>query len=117
MCERLEAMLSIMSPAASSSFERARIRGKKVIPHGARHTFATWLLNAGISEHALMALGNWKTLSMMRHYARFKGDHLAKAVALLPTLELEGKRALKLVKVGKQGGKAASAGTKTPAEG
>lgn len=30
--------------------------------------------------------------------------------------QLEGKGALKLVKVGQQGGKAASAGTKTPAE-
>jgi integrase len=93
--------------------ERAKIRGKRVIPHGARHTFATWLLNAGIAPLALMELGNWKTLSMMRHYARFKGDHLAEAVALLPTLELAGKRALK----GLQGGKAASAGTKIPAEG
>ena len=109
-------LTTLNGPAWRKAVERAKIRGKKVIPHGARHTFATWLLNAGISEHALMALGNWKTLSMMRHYARFKGDHLAKAVALLPTLEPAGKGALKLVKPGSQGGKAASAGTKTPAE-
>jgi integrase len=102
--------------AWKKAVERARIPGKKVIPHGARHTFATWLLNAGISEHALMALGNWKTLSMMRHYAHLKSDHLADKVALLPTLALAGKGVLKLVKTGSQGGKAASAGTNTPAE-
>jgi integrase len=110
-------LTTLNGPAWKKAVERAKIRGKKVIPHGARHTFATWLLNAGISEHALMALGNWKTLSMMRHYAHLKGDHLADKVALLPTLELAGKGALKLVKTGSQGGKAISAGTKIPAEG
>jgi integrase len=109
-------LTTLNGSAWKKAVERAKIRGKKVIPHGARHTFATWLLNAGISEHALMALGNWKTLSMMRNYAHLKGDHLADAVALLPTLELAGKGALKLVKTASQGGKAASAGTKTPAE-
>lgn len=79
-------LTTLKGPAWRKAVERAKIRGKKV------------------------------TLSMMRHYGRLQGDHLATAVALLPTLELDGKKALKLVKVGKQGGKAASAGTKTPAE-
>lgn len=65
-------LTTLNGPAWKMAVERAKIRGKKVIPHSARHTFATWLLNAGISEHALMALGNWKTLSMMRHYGRLK---------------------------------------------
>jgi integrase len=98
--------------AWKKAVERAKIQGKRVIPHGARHTFATWLLNAGVSPLALMELGNWKTLSMMRHYARFTGDHLAEAVAILPSLKLAGKGALK----GLQGGKAAASGTKIPAE-
>jgi integrase len=108
---------TLNGPAWKKAVERAQIRGKKVIPHGARHTFATWLLNAGISERALMALGNWKTLSMMRNYAHLKGDHLADAVALLPTPELAGKGALKLVMAGSPGGKRPRRGTKNPAGG
>jgi hypothetical protein len=48
-----------------------------------------------------------------RHYARLKGDHLAQAVALLPSFELEKKGAIRLVKSGNQGLDSGSSATKS----
>jgi integrase len=109
-------LLSLGGTAFEKAVARANIQGKHVTPHVMRHTFATWLLNNGITEHALMALGNWKTLAMMRHYARLKGDHLAQAVALLPTFELEKKGAIRLVKSGNQAPDSGSPATKSATE-
>jgi hypothetical protein len=45
-----------------------------------------------------------------------KGDHLAQAVALLPTFELEKKGAIRLVKSGNQGADSGSPATKSATE-
>jgi integrase len=39
------------------------------MPHGCRHTWATWPYQANRNLTALQSLGGWKTLSMIMRYA------------------------------------------------
>ena len=41
---------------------------RRITPHVLRHTFATLLLNNGVSPRTVMALGRWSDLSLLRRY-------------------------------------------------
>jgi integrase len=44
--------------------------------HGLRHTWASRLIQAGTPVHALMEMGGWSDVSMVRKYAHFGSEHL-----------------------------------------
>lgn len=67
--------------------ERARIVGKHVTWHTLRHSWASWLIQAGATPRDLMELGNWKTEAMMRNYAHLASGNLAVAAGRIPLIE------------------------------
>lgn len=44
--------------------------------HDLRHTWASWHVQNGTTLVQLMALGGWKTFSMVQRYAHFNTQHL-----------------------------------------
>ena len=56
--------------------------------HTLRHTWASWAAMSGVGESELMALGHWKTHSMVRRYAHLSVGHLAKAAASVKPVSL-----------------------------
>lgn len=46
--------------------------------HDLRHTWASWHVQQGTPLHALQELGGWESSEMVRRYAHFSADHLAK---------------------------------------
>lgn len=44
--------------------------------HCLRHTWASRLIQSGVPLHALMEMGGWSDVDMVRKYAHFGGDHL-----------------------------------------
>lgn len=51
--------------------------------HTLRHTFASWAVQAGVTLHELMQLGDWRSYSMVLIYAHLAPDHLSKAAELV----------------------------------
>lgn len=45
--------------------------------HDLRHTWATRLMQAGVPLHALMELGGWQDIAMVRKYAHLAPETLA----------------------------------------
>ena len=45
--------------------------------HDLRHTWATWLIMAGVPISALQEMGGWQTIDMVRRYAHFSSEHLS----------------------------------------
>lgn len=60
--------------------------------HDLRHTWASWLRQAGVPTWVLQELGGWKSESMVRRYAHMSVDHLqpyADRLGFEPDLEME----------------------------
>lgn len=53
-------------------------------PHDCRHTFATWLRQAGKDMRALMELGRWKDTKSVARYSHVSSSELRDAVDSLP---------------------------------
>lgn len=69
----------------TAAFQKAVARAK-VGPlrwHDLRHTFASWAIQAGVSPHELMQLGDWRSYAMVQRYAHLSPDHLSKAAQLV----------------------------------
>ena len=49
--------------------------------HDLRHTWASRHIQAGTSTAELQELGGWQSSEMVRRYAHFAAEHLAKAAA------------------------------------
>lgn len=45
--------------------------------HDLRHTWATWLIMAGVPISVLQEMGGWQTIDMVRRYAHFSSGHLS----------------------------------------
>jgi len=65
--------------------------------HDLRHTWASWMAQAGTPMHVLQELGGWESPQMLRRYAHLSREHLAEYVGRLhgtksPTPEVERKR-------------------------
>jgi len=45
--------------------------------HDLRHTWASWLVQAGTPLNVLQEMGGWESASMVRRYAHLAADHLA----------------------------------------
>ncbi|WP_199065457.1 site-specific integrase [Chitinimonas sp. BJB300] len=46
--------------------------------HDLRHTWASWLIQAGVGLAELQKLGGWETMAMVMRYAHLAPDHLRK---------------------------------------
>ena len=44
--------------------------------HDLRHTWASWLRQAGVATWVLQELGGWKSEAMVRRYAHMSTEHL-----------------------------------------
>ena len=51
--------------------------------HDLRHTWASWMVQQGVSIAELQELGGWESVEMVRRYAHLAPDHLAKSAARL----------------------------------
>lgn len=72
------------------ALKRAKIEG--VNWHTLRHTFASWAVQSGVTLQELMALGDWKSYSMVLRYAHLAPDHLAEAASKISTKQAQSKR-------------------------
>lgn len=71
------------------AMKRAKIEGANW--HTLRHTFASWAVQSGVTLQELMALGDWKSYSMVLRYAHLAPDHLAEAAAKISTKKAQRK--------------------------
>ena len=51
--------------------------------HDLRHTWASWMMQAGAPTHAIQALGGWASPKMVERYAHLSPDHLKEFAALV----------------------------------
>ncbi len=51
--------------------------------HDLRHTWASWLVQAGVPLAALQEMGGWESISMVQRYAHLAPEHLHGHAALL----------------------------------
>jgi len=56
------------------ALEKAGLADTGVVKHSLRHTWATMMLHANVSDGVLMALGSWKTPKMVRRYAHANAE-------------------------------------------
>ncbi len=56
---------------------------QKIVFHSMRHTFASWLVQKGVSIYAVKELLGHRTLTMTERYSHIAADHLRQAAAIL----------------------------------
>ncbi len=44
--------------------------------HDLRHTWASWLIQAGVPLSAMQEMGGWESIEMVRRYAHLAPNHL-----------------------------------------
>lgn len=64
-----------------SALRKSKLKGTGVVWHSLRHTWASWFVMNGGTLQELMALGGWKTYSMVLRYAHLAPEHLAHAAS------------------------------------
>lgn len=57
--------------------DRLKIR---FTPHMARHSFATWRINAGVSPQEIMEAGGWEKITSVMRYAKLDATRIRSAV-------------------------------------
>lgn len=63
--------------------QRAGVPGLRF--HDLRHTWASWLAQAGVDPQHLKLLGGWSTLAMVERYSHLNVDHLRAAADCIPS--------------------------------
>ena len=56
--------------------------------HDLRHTWASWLIQAGVPLAALQEMGGWESVEMVRRYTHLSAQHLQNYAALLDKMNL-----------------------------
>jgi integrase len=71
--------------SVKKSWEKTRRRAKlpDVRFHDLRHTWASRLVAAGVDLYELMAIGGWRSISMVQRYARFAPERKIETARLL----------------------------------
>ena len=54
--------------------------------HTLRHTWASWLVQSGVSLLALKEMGGWETLEMVQRYANLSTGHLSEHASKIDTI-------------------------------
>lgn len=62
--------------------EKAGVAGLRF--HDLRHTWASWLAQAGVDHQHLRALGGWSSMAMVERYSHLNVEHLRPAMDCLP---------------------------------
>lgn len=72
---------------SSTTWSRALIKAgiKDFRWHDLRHTWASWLVQAGVPIRDLQEMGGWETVAMVQKYAHLAPFHLHKHAELLDT--------------------------------
>lgn len=63
--------------------KRADVAGLRF--HDLRHTWASWLAQAGVDPQHLKTLGGWSTLAMVERYSHLNVEHLRAAADHIPS--------------------------------
>lgn len=71
-----------------AALKKSRLKKTGVVWHTLRHTFASWFVMNGGTLQELMALGGWKSYSMVLKYAHLAPEHLAEAAAKVKPISL-----------------------------
>lgn len=81
----LEKQARPVSSNANTSWKKALCRAgiEDFRFHDLRHTWATWLIMAGVPISVLQEMGGWQTIDMVRRYAHFSSDHLSQHARLI----------------------------------
>ena len=56
---------------------------QKIVFHSCRHSYASWLVQKGVSIYVVKELLGHRTLTMTERYSHVAGDHLRQAAAIL----------------------------------
>ncbi len=64
-----------------SALRKSKLKSTGVVWHTLRHTWASWFVMSGGTLQELMALGGWKSYSMVLRYAHLAPEHLAHAAS------------------------------------
>ena len=56
--------------------------------HDLRHTWASWLVQAGVPLIELKEMGGWEKVEMVQKYAHFSPEHLHKNAVLVDRLRV-----------------------------
>nr|WP_233158642.1 site-specific integrase [Chromobacterium sp. ASV5] len=75
---RGEPVTQVNTKAWHKALERAGIQDFRW--HDLRHTWASWLAQAGTPMHVLQELGGWESPQMVQRYAHLSREHLAEYV-------------------------------------
>ena len=57
--------------------------------HDLRHTWASWLVQSGVSLLALKEMGGWETLEMVQRYAHLSAGHLTEHASKIDAIRVE----------------------------
>lgn len=79
-------VLSISSRIWKNALVKAEITDFRW--HDLRHTWASWLIQAGVPLAALQEMGGWESIEMVRRYAHLSAQHLQNHAALLDKMNL-----------------------------
>lgn len=74
-------MVKASNRAWYSALRKAKLKDTGVVWHTLRHTWASWFVMSGGTLQELMALGGWKSYSMVLRYTHLATEHLAEAAA------------------------------------
>lgn len=64
-----------------SALRKTKLKSTGVVWHTLRHTWASWFVMNGGTLQELMALGGWKSYSMVLRYAHLAPEHLSEAAS------------------------------------
>jgi integrase len=64
-----------------SALRKSKLKSTGVVWHTLRHTWASWFVMNGGTLQELMALGGWKSYSMVLRYSHLAPEHLAQAAS------------------------------------
>jgi integrase len=71
-----------------AALRKSKLKKTGVVWHTLRHTWASWFVMNGGTLQELMALGGWKSYSMVLRYAHLATEHLAVAAARVKPVSL-----------------------------
>lgn len=67
-----------------AALKRADIKNFRF--HDLRHTWASWLVQAGVPLSALQEMGGWESIEMVQRYAHLAPNHLTENARHIDTI-------------------------------
>ena len=66
--------------------DRANVKNFRF--HDLRHTFATWLIQAGVGIYEVQKLGRWRNIKMVMRYAHHNSESLRPSIEIMDGLKV-----------------------------